>query len=167
MGIFCTVGTKRRVCGRGNSPRRRSGPRGAFTLLEVIIATGVLTLGLGTGIIGLQLGMRDLDTARTSTAVSQVMQNEAERLRMLNWTQISALPVSANVDLASTFSGDSALSGRMTLTRTVSDVTGFSNMKEIVLQANWTGVDGKSHTRVYRMRYARGGLHDYYYSSAS
>jgi prepilin-type N-terminal cleavage/methylation domain-containing protein len=146
--------------GRTGDSASRLFKRG-FSLLEVIMATAVLTLGLGTAIIGLQVGMRDLDLARTSTAVSQALQNEAERLRMMRWTDIEALPASETIDQTAAFSAEDILKGRLTMT------SGLANMKEIVLQAVWKGVDGKSHTRVYRMRYGKGGLHDYYYSSGA
>jgi prepilin-type N-terminal cleavage/methylation domain-containing protein len=152
--------------GRTGDSASRLFKRG-FSLLEVIMATAVLTLGLGTAIIGLQVGMRDLDLARTSTAVSQALQNEAERLRMMRWTDIEALPASETIDQTAAFSAEAILKGRLTMTRTISDVSGLANMKEIVLQAVWKGMDGKSHTRVYRLRYGKGGLHDYYYSSGA
>lgn len=146
---------------------RGKGWAAGFSLLEVMLATTVMALGLAAGIVGLQLGMRDLDSARASTAVSQALQNEAERLRMMNWTSISALPSSGSVDVSTTVTTGSILNGRLAVTRTIADVSGYTNMKEIVLQAVWKGMDGQVHTRVYRMRYGKGGLHDYYYSSAS
>jgi prepilin-type N-terminal cleavage/methylation domain-containing protein len=140
--------------------------RKGFSLIEVIMATVVMTFGLGTAIVGLQIGMRDLDLARATTAVSQALQNEAERLRMMKWSDIEALSSTETISQASTFSAEPILKGRLTMSRIISDVSGQANMKEIVLKAVWKGMDGKSHTRIYRMRYGKGGLHDYYYSSA-
>lgn len=141
-------------------------PTGGFSLVEVVMATMVMTLGLGSAIIGLQIGMRHLDLARTSTAVSQALQNEAERLRLMNWTAISGLPEVETIDQATTFSTEAILNGRLTMTRAVRDVDGFEDMKEIVLQGQWTSMDGRKHTRIYHFRYGKGGLYDYYYSSA-
>lgn len=137
----------------------------AFTLVEVVMAAAVLAFALTTSIICIQIGLRDLDVARTGTAVSQALQNEMERLRLKDWVSLSTMPTTAELDLGDTFSSDSVLEERITLTRKVSDVPGFSEMKEIVLTARWTSMDGRAQVRVYRMRYAKNGLHDYYYTS--
>lgn len=132
------------------------------------MAAGVLAFGLITSIICIQISARDLDLARTATAVSQVMQNEMERLRMEDWDGIVALPAEDRIDVGATFSDESVLDNRVIITREISDVPDFTNMKEIVIRANWTSsVDGRAHERTYRMRYTKNGLHDYYYSSSA
>lgn len=146
--------------GRGSSRSRRG-----FTLVEVVMASVVLAFGLVTSIICIQIGVRDMDVARTGTAVAQAMQNEMERLRLEDWEGISNLPAEQALDLAGTFSADSAIRDRVTVVRRVSDVPGFAQMKEVVLSARWTSIDGRSHQRTFRMRYAKNGLHDYYYRS--
>lgn len=152
---------------RNQAKARGARQRAGFSLIEVVAATAVLAFGLCTAVITLQIGFRDLDTAKTSTVVSQALQSEAERLRMLNWTSIVALPASETVDLTTSFTSEAVMGGRLTVTRTLADVTGYDNMKEIVLRATWTAIDGKSHTRSLFMRYAKGGLYDYYYSAAT
>lgn len=131
------------------------------------MAAAVLAFGIIASIICIQIGVRDLDVARTSTAVSQAMQNEMERLRMEDWATISTLPAEETLDLAATFSADSQLNNRVVITREISDVAGFADMKEIVVRASWTSpVDGRPRERTYRMRYTKNGIHDYYYSSS-
>lgn len=125
----------------------------------------VLALALTSSIVCIQVGLRDLDLARTSTAVSQALQNEMERLRLEDWEGIAALPASETLDLRTTFSSVSALNDKIEFIRTVADVPGFAEMKEITVTARWTSFDGQPHTRAYRMRYAKSGLFDYYYKS--
>ncbi len=129
------------------------------------MAAVVLAFAVSTSLICIQIGMRDLDVARTGTAVAQALQNEMERLRLKDWAAISALPASQTLDVSSTFSSDSMLNGKVSIVRDVGNVPGFSDMKEIVVTARWSSIDGKPHTRAYRMRYAKNGLYDYYYSS--
>ena len=136
-----------------------------FTLIEVLMAGVVLAFGITTALVCIQIGMRDLDVARTGTAVSQALQNEMERLRLKDWASIAALPASETLDVDAGFSSASVLKGRVTIVRSVSDVTGFADMKEIAVTARWTSIDGTARSRVYRMRYAKKGLYDYYYSS--
>lgn len=148
------------------SDSRRGAGRRAFTLIEVMAAVAVMALSLGASIIAIQMGMRNLELARVSTAASQVLQNEAERLRLLNWAAITALPATEDLTVPTAFDHESLFKGRVDFTRSVTDVTGFSNMKEIVLRASWTAINGQAHERVFRMRYSKGGLHDYYYGSS-
>jgi len=159
IGYQAAIRLRKVSFGRGD--KGRSG----FTLIEVALAATVLAFGLTMSIICIQIGLRDLDVARTSTAVSQVLQNEMERLRLEDWDGIAAMPPSGPLDLDATFLANSAMKGKIEFTRTVADVTGFADMKEIVLTANWRSIDGQVHSRSYRMRYGKGGLFDYYYKS--
>lgn len=151
-----------RALGGAGAGRRADG---AFSLIEVMAAVAVMALVLGTAIIAMQIGMRQLSLARTTTAAAQVMQGEAERLRLLNWAALDALPESAELTVPAAFAGEALLNGRVRFTRTISDVDAFANMKEIVLRATWDGGRGREHERVFRLRYTKGGLHDYYYGS--
>jgi Tfp pilus assembly protein PilV len=150
---------------------RRARPAG-FTIVEVMMAAMVLVFGIATSLTALQYGMRAVDTARNMTLASQIMQSEMEILRLQNWTQISALPASATVDPTLTItSGTSttldatltAIASRFTVTRTVADIAGRSNIKLITLTVAWSGIDGRAHSLQYQTRYAKSGLSDYFY----
>jgi len=134
------------------------------------MATMVLALAILGSIAAIQVAARELDGARMATAAAQAMQNEVERIRLLSWTGVEALPASAAVTLGTDLTAQTAVRDRMTLTRDVAEVSGTgtpAKMKEIVLTARWLAVDGKTYERVFRMRYAKNGLYDYYYSSGS
>ena len=131
------------------------------------MATAVMAMALSTTVVALQCGFNHLDTARTSTAASQMIQSEMERLRLMNWAGITALPAQEEVNVTSVHSSASIAGGRLTIYRNVSDAAGRgSNMKEISLTAQWTSIDGQVHSRIFHMRYARNGLFDYYYNHA-
>lgn len=141
-----------------------------FSLIEVVMATMVLALAILGCVAALQFAARELDGARMGSAAAQAMQNEVERIRLLSWTGIAALPASEAVALSTDLTAQTAVRNRMSLQRDVADVadTGSpAKMKEIVLTARWRAIDGTSHERVFRMRYAKNGLYDYYYSSGS
>ena len=139
----------------------RSAGRGAFTLVEVMIASIVLVLGITTAITTLQSGIRAVDTARNFTFASQIMQSELERLRLKSWAQIQSLqdandntvPVQATAGLAPGF----------TCTRTIRDIK--TDMKEITVVSIWRGIDGRPHTVRYITRYGKSGLYDYFYTA--
>lgn len=140
-----------------NSARTRlrgCGP--GFTLLEVMIASIVLVLGIVTAITTLQRGFQSLDSARNLTSASQVMQSEMERLRLKNWTQIEDLQ-KASPSLIATEDQ------RFTCTLAITDLK--TDMKEIVLRAEWRGYDGRPQTARLITRYGKSGLNDYFYTT--
>lgn len=142
-------------------PRPRC-PRGAFTIVEVMIAAVVLALGITTAITTLQGGFQAVDLARNYTYASQVMQSEVERLRLKNWNQVQALQDAGSGAIAvATVSGTAAQSFRCT--RTIRDIK--TDMKEITLVSQWNGYDGRAHTLRFVTRYGKTGLYDYFYTA--
>src|SRR5688572_23655347 len=98
--------------------------REGFTIVEVAMATFVLALGIGTAIVALQSGFRHLDLARGTTIAAQIIQSEMERIRMMSWAGVTALPATASFDGALNFTTSSRVSGKYTVTRTrVADAT--------------------------------------------
>ena len=101
------------------------------------------------------------------TLASQVLQSEMERIRLMDWGDLHALQGQQNVDLATVFTANTAITSRFTLVRTVSDVTAkVGEMKMIVLQATWTTTSGRSVSRSFTNYYTKNGLYDYYYTLA-
>ena len=148
---------------RPGRPAARSGARRAFSILEVMSATAVMAMGLAAAIYGIQIGLRNLDVARTSTAIGQVMQSEAERIRLLNWDALSALPNNATtLTLADALNNRALKNGNVVVTRTISNVSGYANMKEVRLVATWRSIEGAQRTRIIQFRYTKGGVYDYY-----
>ncbi len=137
--------------------------------MEVIAAVAVLSLALSSAIMVLKSALSNLETARASDSAVQIIQSEIERLRLMNWASISALPASETLDVSAVHSALTIEGNRFTVTRTVADVSGHgspSEMKQITVTATWNSSDGKAHERRFQMRYARNGLFDYYYNSA-
>ena len=146
-------------------PRRRR--RGGFTILEVTMATFVLALGIATSIVAIQSGLKFIDVARDTTLASQILQSEIERIRMMSWTSVTALPARAEVSLSDMFSSSEALARRFTVTRTVeSDAARPSDVRLFTLSVTWRAVDGRTQTRSFQAKYIRNGLYDYFYTVA-
>ncbi|MEO7701255.1 MAG: prepilin-type N-terminal cleavage/methylation domain-containing protein [Opitutus sp.] len=149
----------------------------AFTILEVMIATFVMSLVIGTSLIAMQTGFRYVDVARGDTLASQIMQSEIERLRLMAWSKtspagvvdsITELPASeTNVDLSTMFSSNAALASKFTLTRTVAVDGARADVRYITVTVRWSSSDRKSHTRSFTTMYAKNGLYDYYYTLAN
>lgn len=141
----------------------------------------VLVFGITTAITTLQYGMRATDTARNMTLASQIMQSQMEVLRLQNWAQIIALPTpytaaggvtitEGNSSPATALDGTlTKIANRFTFTRTIAPilVAGVArpDIRLITLNVTWSGLDGRSHTLNYQLRYAKNGLNDYFYVS--
>lgn len=146
--------------------RRLRSTRG-FTIVEVAMASFVMAFGIATSIIAMQSGYKSIDLARGSTLAAQILQSEIERLRMLSWTSINALPATATFDGATNFSSSSDIVGKYTITRTVTaDATRPTEMKNITVRVRWQTYDLRWHQRSFQALYAKNGLYDYYYTIA-
>ena len=148
--------------------RLRKQSQRAFTIVEVVMAAGVLALAISSSILCMQYGFRTLDVARGNTLASQILQSEMERLRMKSWTTISALPATSTFDGASGFTTNPHVVGKYMVTRTVAaDAARPGEVLYITISVTWTSYDKQSHTRTFSSMYAKNGLYDYYYTLAN
>lgn len=133
--------------------------------MEVAMAAFVMGLGISTSILTMQTGFKALDVARDTTIASQILQSEMERLRLMAWSSVTALPASAPVDLATMFSSASEFTTRFVVTRSVeADSTRPGDVRYITISVTWRSYDGRSHNRSFRSMYSKNGLYDYYYT---
>jgi phosphoenolpyruvate carboxylase len=131
------------------------------------MTTFIMAFGLATAVITIMSGLRSIDVARNMTLASQVLQSEMERLRLMSWSEVSALSATANVDLSTVFTSDPTLATRYTLVRSIADVSGKAGeMKSITLAVTWSNTDGRSLSRQFQTVYTKDGLYDYYYTLA-
>ena len=137
-----------------------------------MLASCVMIMAIVTSLTTLQFGMRSVDTARSMTLASQIMQSEMEIIRLQNWAQITALDGTHEVSASTTITTGSGTTLDATLTniasgfrcyRTVEAISGRADIRRIALQITWLGVDGRSHQLSYETRYAKNGLSDYFY----
>lgn len=146
------------------APRRRA--RG-FTIPEVMMAAIVMAFALTTSITVLQRSLATVDTARSLSYATQIMQNEFEKMRLQNWATIAAFPTSeTGVTLESSFTNNPYVGSRFTLTRTRSDVYPGAGkaLARILLKISWKTYDGRTLTRSLTTYYGQNGLYDYVYS---
>lgn len=147
--------------------RRRRSDRAGFTIIEVAIATFVMAFGIATSILTMQSGFKQTDLARGTTIAAQIIQSEMERLRMMSWTLINALPASETFDGTTYFSANPEMAGKFTVTRTVANnATTPAEIRDLTVAVTWKTYDGRSHTRSFTAIYAKNGLYDYYYTIA-
>ena len=135
----------------------------------------VLAFGIASSIIAMQSGFKQIDVARGTTLASQIIQSEMERLRMMPWNNdataavdsIAELPATETFDGATYFSTSSDVTGRYTITRTVTDdATRPGEARNITVAVRWRSYDNRWHQRSFTALYVKNGLYDYYYTIA-
>jgi len=116
---------------------------GGFTIIEVAMATFVMAFGIATSIIAMQAGFKQIDLARGTTIAAQIIQSEMERLRMMSWTGINALPANEKFDGSTYFSANPDVAGRYFVTRTVADnADNPAEIKDLTVAVSWQTYDG-------------------------
>jgi type II secretory pathway pseudopilin PulG len=149
------------------SPRRSRRTGAGFSIVEVIATAAILGIGIASSLIALTSNLRVIDHSRSVTLCSQILQSELERIRLLNWGQITALPAEETVTIESALGVARDAVTRFTLTRRVSTpVDKPADMRDVQLVVAWTGTFGTAHQRSYVTRYGRNGLNDYFYTIA-
>jgi hypothetical protein len=143
-------------------PRRPfPGRAAAFTLMELMMAVGVLALAVATCVTTLQRAFLNLDSARNIETACRIMQCEIEKERLLTWSQVTNVAYQATIDSA--FLSNPATAGRFTLARQTAVIANTSNnLLQITLTVSWKNYNGIAAQRSQTTYYANGGLYTYF-----
>lgn len=129
-------------------------------------AAGVMAFVITTSITVMQRSFLAVDTARNISYASQIMQCELEKMRLRPWTTIStyapsATPVTTDVTIDSSFTSNTYIGSRFTMTRTANTMHA-DTMMQIQLTVTWRSYDGRTISRSYTTYYGQNGLYDYF-----
>ncbi len=154
----------------GRAVPRRARARAGITVMEVLIASTLLTFVVLASLAAISQGMTHTNHARMITLSSQVLQSAVEDLRLKNYSQIIAYaaqsqPVSLTSTiptelLSSSFTRTMTLSASYT-TRYTSSTTQFG-LISVVLTVSWTEGNG-TFRRTAITYFGEKGLTDYSY----
>lgn len=129
-----------------------------------MLASIVLALTLTTAITTMQRTFLLVTSAHNLTMGSQVIENEIEKVRLLGWDTVSALPASATLAVDPRFTTNRRVGNRFTLTRTVGKVRGNADLLEMKYTLTWRSA-GRTLSRSYTSYYARYGTYDWLYNT--
>jgi Tfp pilus assembly protein PilV len=149
-----------------------------FTLVEFVLASLVILIGISGSFVVINRGVHMMDTARRTTLAGQVLQSAMEDLRMNNWAQLTALQAddsngqTGNVVLDHRFSSYSTVAQQtltsFVCTQTISDLAGSgapATLKRILITLTFRGTDGREHRLSYTSFYGKQGISDYLYNA--
>lgn len=135
------------------------------------MAAAVMAFAISSSIVVMQAGFKAIDNARNTTLASQIIQSEMERIRLLNWSDVNALPTTTTpITIPTLFPAETitskfteTLTSRFSAFLTLTPVPGKeSEMRTITIVVTWVGLDGITHTRSTTGTYCKDGLYDYY-----
>lgn len=145
------------------SRQDRPAGRRAFTVVEVIMAVGVLALAITTAITTLQRAFLTLDSARNISIASTILQTEVENERLFTWAKMT--DATYQPAIGATYLRNPAVAGRFSISRTTTAVAGHSSqMVQVTLTVRWRNYDGRTLARSFTTYFTQGGLNDFFYA---
>lgn len=128
------------------------------------MAAGVLALVLVTSITTMQAAFTRIDGARSATLAGQILQGEMEKLRLRDWSTVSAYDAGPSpVALGQPFSTDAVTAGRFSVARTVESIR--TDLRRVTFTVSWRSADGRTLSRSLMTYYGRNGMNDYYFNN--
>ena len=143
-----------------HSPRNRSG----FTLVEVALAATILLVGFAGMAMALMVGSEMLDTARKQTIAAQIIQAEAEYLRLKDWPTIQNLTSTAPAYLSDGIYPEFAqttlalFAGTQIKFARQVNADPHPSLRSISMTVSWTSITGKPHSRSSNVYLGKYGL---------
>ena len=139
-----------------------------FTLVEVLVAVVILSIGSAALYSGIGYGLKCLAQIREERRAVQILLQATETLRMYNWDQLhssSFLPSAKTYSYnpSSTRSPGVTYTNRIAVTTVPSASENYlTNLSQVNVAIDWTS-GGSSHHREITTIFARRGLQVYVY----
>ncbi len=138
--------------------KRSTASKDGFTLVELMIGMTLISIVFAGAFRGMKTGFDLVEEARDQARCTQMLQSEIERLRTMNWNDISALPGTATVQLDGALA--KAYRDRYAFTRVITS-TGTDQVM-VTVTATWEN-SGRDRDLSMSTIYSKDGLYDYYY----
>lgn len=145
---------------------RQPRPSSGFTLIEVMLAATVMLAGIVGMMHVITSGAEMLDASRKQTIATQIMHGEIERVRLSDWSQITALSTNLAQGYADASSGrivqwvsnpELIPANAFKVSRTVADVR--TDLKQVSYTVSWIGNTGHPYSRTTSTYVGRNGLY--------
>src|SRR5437867_9876072 len=144
---------------------RKDAGRSAFSLAEVMFAVGIISVVFVSLYAAITQGFAVIQVARENLRATQIMQEQVEILRILNWDQITTNPPPWNFTAAfypaNLTNQGVVYSGSVNLTNAPVSSTYATDVRLAVVSLSW--MSGKvSRRRELRTLVSHYGLHNYF-----
>lgn len=151
----------------GRAANKEISRRSGFTLVEAMVAAGILGLVIVALFAGVTMCFSTVQLSRENVRATQIMQDKMESIRLYNWDQINAAGFVPATFIEPHYPGGSTNSGVVysgTLKIEPAPITeSYSNdLRSVTVAVNWTS-DGVLRTRDMQTYVSRYGLQNYVY----
>jgi prepilin-type N-terminal cleavage/methylation domain-containing protein len=153
----------------------RSKVADGFTLVEVMMATAVMSLALVGMIQVVVSGSEMLDMSRKQTIAMQIIHGQIDNIRLSDWATINAYPASVTVDVDAANQSSNVTSGFVFGTNLPGVSTGFqctrtattvrTDLRQITFTVTWRSSTGRTYQRTGSTYYGNKGLYVTYQRS--
>src|SRR5437773_8440091 len=137
----------------------------AFSLIEVMFAIVIIAVVFVSLYVAISQGFGVVQVARENLRATQIMQEQVEILRILNWDQITTNPPPWNFNAsfypANLTNQGVVYTGRIDLTNATVPATYAADVRLAIVSLSWTS-GNISRQRELRTMVSRYGLHNYF-----
>jgi len=140
--------------------------RGAFTLMEVVIAVAIIGVAFGSLYVGFRQSFGVIQLSRENLRATQILQEKMETIRLFDWTAINALPTpyyftNTFYPVGSTTNQGVIYSGTRIITDSPLTAENYGNdLKLVTFRLTWSS-GGVQRQREMTTLVSRYGLHNY------
>lgn len=140
----------------------------AFTLMEVMLAVVIVGVEFVSLYVAISQGFAVVQSARENLRATQIMQEQVEIIRVLDWEKITTTPSPWNFNAsfypANTNSAGVVYSGKINVTDAPVSSAYSADMRLIVVSLSWTNGANSRLTRNRELRtlVSRYGMHNYF-----
>jgi len=140
----------------------------AFTLMEVMLAVVIVGVEFVSLYVAISQGFAVVQSARENLRATQIMQEQVEVIRVLDWEKVTTTPSPWNFNASFYPAGGTNVGIEYTGTIAVSDApvpaAYAADVRLVVVSLSWTnGANARiSRNRELRTLVSRYGLHNYF-----
>lgn len=153
-----------------SSPNRNRQSESAFTLAEVVVASGIIGISCISLVVALSMGFSTVQSTRENLRATQIMVQKMETLRLYNWTELQATNYVSPTFLTyfdPTTSNGVIYTGQVTVSIPTNLPTNYSNqIYSVTVSVCWTNYRGGYpivHNREMQTYAALYGIQNYVY----
>lgn len=148
-------------------PKSRVKGVAAFTLAEMVVATGLFVFLFSALYLAMGQGMAVIQTARENLRATQIMQEAGEVLRLYSWSQVNGNYVPAAFTntfdpLATTNARGTVYYGTITIQPAPITESYSNDLRLVTITVNWTNKQ-VGHTRSLQTMVSQYGIQNYIY----
>ncbi len=140
----------------------------AFTLMEVMLAVVIVGVEFVSLYVAISQGFAVVQSARENLRATQIMQEQVEIVRVLDWNKVTTTPspwsFNASFYPASGTNPGVTYLGKITVTNAPVPSAYSDDMRMVIVSLSWTnGANSRlMRNRELRTLVSRYGLHNYY-----